>query len=161
MQLSVNTFQANAFPQPPDLALDNFRSARILNRVSGLTPKADMFEATVHAFAEGRAALPQVIAGFSQAVKGFMDTAKAASRAGLLSIDTRSAVDSALESIVEEFEVSFRKVNDSLRDLEEANPEDAAQFLLEARERMDRLTDFWRTASAVVQRPGASPAPRM
>lgn len=161
MHAAALAFQTNAFPHPPAMVLDGFRSARIHNRVSVLTPKAEQFEDVVHAFADGKASLPQVIAGFGQAIKGFADTARAATRVGLLSDDTRSAVDTALESIVDEFRVSFEKVNNALQEMEDANPADAAQFLLEARDRMDQLTDFWRVASSAIEKPGVSLAPRM
>jgi hypothetical protein len=161
MHPSALTFQANSFPQPPTIALDNFRAARLHNRVSTLTPKANQFESAVHAFADGHADLPQVIREFQSTIKGFADTARAASRAGLLSADTRQAVDMALEGLVEEFQESFQQVNRSLQDLEDANPVEAAEFLLEARERMDRMADFWRKAVSAVARPGASPTPRM
>lgn len=161
MHPAAFTFQTASFPQPPSIVMDNFRAARLHNRVSTLTPKANQFESTVHAFADGEADLPQVIREFQTTIKGFADTARAASRAGLLSADTRHAVDLALEGLVEEFRDSFQQVTRSLQDLEDANPADAAEFLLEARDRMDRMAEFWRNASQAVIRPGSAPAPRM
>lgn len=156
---SVADFDFTGFqpPQPPEIALSNLRAVRLHRGVGQIGPKADQFEQTVSAFGTGEAGMKKVVESFAGVLKSFHDTARAASRQGLISTQTREAVDDVLGSLAEEFEASFRQVHSNLRRVNEMAPEMARDFFAEASVKMERLKTFWDNAASNVEKPAAGP----